>query len=226
MAARHERARDDLAEPKPGRLAPYSCDLRSDRRHAPRAATQTRGATGRAPPLSIRGRPRALPPNPLPRARSPTHLRPARVDDDDGMPLYQVITFQTIAPTRPEKTTGTVIFVWSISHWRWWQRRPRNAPSRSAPPGPPQSAGKRLGRDRGRHGVGGVVEPAGEVEHQGGCDRQDHKGEHGLVLPSSDPRNHPRSGISRDLDDAAEQGSAGRRPWGCGTGAPVRWTRG
>ena len=32
-------------------------------------------------------------------------------DEDDGMPMYQVITFHTIAPTRPAKMIGTVMVV-------------------------------------------------------------------------------------------------------------------
>ena len=34
-------------------------------------------------------------------------------EDEDGMPKYQVITFHTIAPTKPAKMIGTVMVVWS-----------------------------------------------------------------------------------------------------------------
>src|SRR6476659_3576076 len=53
-------------------------------------------------------------------------------DDEDGIPQYQVITFQTIAPTRPAKMIGTVMVVSSTITFFFnaTATTERNAPNR------------------------------------------------------------------------------------------------
>ena len=103
---------------------------------------------------------------------APTSPPISACDDDDGSPKYQVIRFQAIAPISAAKTTcsppepvrrvddpaadgggdlGRDQRADEVHH-----RRERQGDAR----------GQRLGGDRDRDGVGGVVEAVGVVERQ------------------------------------------------------------
>ena len=101
-------------------------------------------------------------------------------EDEDGSPKDQVTMFQTIAPSRPANTIGSVIAVEATMPPAMVAATFNGQEcAGQVQHGRQRHGGLRLqrtGRDRGRHRVGGVVETIGEIKGKRGDHNDEQQG--------------------------------------------------
>ena len=153
--------------------------------HEQPGADEARGAASRSSGRMILSTTplQMTPPTPALAIMAPMRPPKSACDELDGMPKYQVMRFQTTAPTRAARTTGSVtrsVLTMPFADGLGDARGDEGAEQVEAgrhEDGDARRQGAR--RHRGRDRVGGVVEAVGVVEDERQDDDRDEE-DHGL----------------------------------------------